>query len=133
MSYEDLLKKAIETMPKDIDDKDRFKIPKIKSEIHGNRTIIRNFNEILTSLRREDHLSKFLFRDLATSGSVQNGMLTFQGNFQQSMLQNKLEKYIKEFMYCKKCGEPDTKIVKDGQNIFMVCEACGHKAPIRSL
>jgi len=134
MEYEEMLNRAIEKLPKNIDRKDRFEVPKIICEISGSKTVLKNFGEILAVLRREpNHLAKYLSKGLATSGSVQGNTLVFQGKFSRETLQRKLDDYVKEFIYCKECGKPDTKIEKQDRISSLVCEACGAKHPARSI
>ena len=134
MEYEDLLKRALEKMPKRAEMKDRFEIPEAVSDISGNKTIIKNFDEISNRLRRAHlHLSKYLFRELATAGTIEKGTLVLQGRIPKEVLQRKINDYVKEFVYCKKCGKPDTTLVKDDGNYTLVCEACGSKSSARSI
>jgi translation initiation factor 2 subunit 2 len=132
MKYEELLKRAMEKVPKNVDRSKRFEVPKIVSEISGNKTILKNFGEILTILRRDSaHLAKYLSKEIATSGSVQGTSMVFQGKLSREILQKKLDDYVKEFVRCKECTEPDTKFVKEARICFLVCEACGAKKPSR--
>ncbi len=132
-NYEQLLKRAMEKLPHKLEHKDRFVVPNVVVELHGTKTIVKNFGDIATAVRRSEHLAKFFFRELAAPGSVQNNSLILQGKFSQDILKKKLEAYIKEFVYCKECGEPDTKIVKEKNAVFVVCEACGAKHAVRLL
>ena len=129
--YFQLLKKAREEMPRKIEERKRFEMPKVVVEYHGKKTVIRNFEEICDILRRDKkHLEKFLFRELATPGYEQGGMLILQTTIQQSIIQKKLEKYVKEYVLCKICGQPDTRIVKERRITFIKCDACGAKYPV---
>jgi translation initiation factor 2 subunit 2 len=134
MDYESLLNKVYEKIPKKSETADRFKVPPVEIEIVGPKSVFKNFSQIITVLRRDAvHLAKFLSRELAVPNSIQGNNLLFQGKVGKDILQKKLDNYIKEFVYCKECGEPDTKLVKEGKIIYMVCEACGAKHPMRSL
>lgn len=134
MDYESLLNRIYEKIPKKMETAERFKVPLVEVEIVGPKTVFKNFVQITTILRREpNHVAKFLFRELAAPGSIQNNTLIFQGKVGKEILQKKIEDYIKEFVYCKECGEPDTKLVKGNRVTYMVCEACGAKRPVRSL
>lgn len=134
MEYEELLRRATEKLPKIVEKRERFEVPKIVCEVSGNKTVLKNFGDILTVLRRDSsHLAKYLFKELATSGSVQDNTLIFQGKTSKEILQRKIEDYVKEFVYCKECGKPDTKFLKEERAYFLVCEACGAKKPIRSI
>lgn len=134
MNYQDLLKRAYEKIPKRAETKDRFLVPRISSEVSGNKTLVKNFSEIASYLKREaSHLAKYFFKELATAGSLQNNILILTGKFQRDFLQKKLEDYIKEFVYCKQCGEPDTKLLKEDRITFLKCDACGAKHSARSV
>jgi len=134
MDYEKLLKKAMREIPKDIKEKDRFEKPEINSSIQGNKTIIYNFSKIWQTLRRKpEHIKKFFDRELATNGVIQDKYTVYVGRFRRTVLNEKLNKYINEFVLCKECGKPDTKIEKEGRLSFLKCTACGAKRPIRTL
>jgi translation initiation factor 2 subunit 2 len=134
MSYEELLKKAMEKLPKKTESKKRFVAPAVEFEFSGVKTIFKNFNTVLNILRRDSyHLSKYLFRELAVPGSIEGGALVFQRKLPRGILQDKVNAYIKEFVYCKICGEPDTKLAKEDRVTFIVCEACGAKYPVRNV
>jgi translation initiation factor 2 subunit 2 len=132
--YEKMLKKAMEKLPQKIETRERFEIPEVICEIQGNKTLVRNFGEIVLLLRRDkSHLMKFLLKELAVPGNIRGMILILQGKVSKEILQRKVESYVKEFVFCKKCKKPDTKIIKEKREFFLVCEACGAKFPIRSL
>jgi translation initiation factor 2 subunit 2 len=132
--YESLLKNAIEKMPKKDIEKKRFEMPQVVSMQQGNKTIVRNFSEILSTLRRnERHLSKYLFKQLATPGNIEGKALILQRKVPRTLLQKKLEDYVREYVYCKVCGEPDTLLVKEDRITFMQCEACGARSSARDI
>jgi len=134
MSYEELLKKAMDRLPKRAEEKKRFIVPAVVSEISGTKTFFRNFVEVSNALRRDTtHFSKYLFKELATPGSMQGNILVFQRNVPREMLEEKIKDYIKEFVFCKECREPDTKMVKEDKLFFIKCEACGTKYPARTM
>lgn len=134
MEYEELLKNAFEKLPKRIESKSRFIIPEVVVEISGQKTIVKNFGEISSKLRREPiHVSKYLSRETAAPRSLQGNTLVFQGKLSKEIIQRKLEEYVKEFVYCKTCGEPDTKLIKRDRVTIAECEACGAKHPLRSI
>jgi translation initiation factor 2 subunit 2 len=132
--YQVLLKKAMEKIPRKTSSRERFEIPEVVSEIQGFKTLVKNFGKIAVELRREpSHLSKYLFKELATPGSIQGSVLILQSRFSKDVLQKKINDYVKEFVYCKVCGEPDTKLEKEDRITFMKCEACGARSPVRSI
>lgn len=133
-TYEKLLETALEKMPKKLHEKDRFQVPEAMIEIQGNKTLIRNFTDIASALRRDPaHLAKYLFKELATPGNVQGSTLTLQRKLTSSFIQEKIASYVKEFVYCRVCGEPDTKFVKEGRITFIQCDACGGRSPYKQI
>ena len=134
MDYESLLNKAYEKLPKIEQRIDRFRIPVAETMIQGNQTIIKNFSQIAETLRREpSHILKFLTKELATPAGLSGGRAMLQAKISQKMIQQKLEDYINDYVFCKECKEPDTKLVKEDRITFLVCEACGAKASVKAI
>ena len=130
-SYEELLKKGLKKGQKDTESKDRFEIPKVQVLRAGQKTIITNFTEIASHLRREqNHLLKFLLKELATSGELSGPRLTVIGTFSETAVDSKIDKYAKAYVFCTECKKPDTKLVKEGEYVIMKCEACGARHPV---
>jgi translation initiation factor 2 subunit 2 len=134
MDYESLLSKAYEKLPKVEDHIDRFKIPLAEIMIQGNQTIIKNFSQIAETLRREpSHILKFLTKELATPAGLSGTRVILQAKISQKMIQQKLEDYINDYVFCKECKEPDTKLVKEDRITFLICEACGAKSSVKAI
>jgi translation initiation factor 2 subunit 2 len=133
-AYEDMLDRALSQLPEKVFEKSRFEIPKSDSFTMGNRTIIRNFQEIAQKMNRDpNHLMKFLSGELATSGNFESRGAVFQGRFSQYQINEKLEKFATTYVLCHECGKPDTKLVKEGRITFLQCEACGARHSVRSI
>lgn len=133
-TYEEMLKEAEKKLPRNVTRKERLEVPKPKTVVQGNRTFFINFEEIAGILRRDTkHLSKFLFRELAMPGHIEGGRLILQGRVSSSLLEKKINAYIKEFVLCKECHRPDTRLEKEERVTFMVCDACGAKQPVRKI
>jgi translation initiation factor 2 subunit 2 len=133
-NYKELLENVYENMKKIDKNKDRFEILKIKGYFQGKKTILTNFFQIASHIRRDpEHLQKFLFRELATSGVKDGEKLILNIRVPSSKINNKIEDYINEFVLCKECKKPDTEIIKDSQKRinFIHCLACGAKYPIK--
>jgi translation initiation factor 2 subunit 2 len=132
MDYETLLNKAYEKLPKPVKTSDRFEIPIVETIVQGNQTIIKNFSQIYETLRRDPkHLLKFLTKELATPANFDGSRAILQSKIPQSLIQKKLEAYIKEYVFCKECGRPDTRLIKEDRIFFLKCEACGAKASVK--
>lgn len=133
MEYEKMLEEAyskIKTAGKD----ERFEIPKAEAFVQGAFTIVKNFSQIADYLRRDvRHMLKFFARELAAPGSLEGGKAIFQTKVSQKTVQQKLEEYINEYVLCKECKKPDTKLLKEDRITVMKCEACGAKCAVKQL
>lgn len=129
-----MLKKIYSKLPKEVVGKGRFEIPLAEVVQQGSQTIIKNFAQICTIVRREQkHIFKFLIKELAVPASISDQRVIMQGRFSQKVIQQKLERYIKEFVFCTECGSPDTKLIKQGRITIMLCEACGARASVKAI
>ncbi|MBW2989865.1 translation initiation factor IF-2 subunit beta [Candidatus Woesearchaeota archaeon] len=134
MSYEELLKKAREQLPKSVFEKERFEIPKVKGHIQGNKTILSNFLQIADILGRPaDHLLKYILKELAAPGEVKkSGSVMIGTKIGASRINEKVRQYANTFVLCSECGKPDTKIEKEDKFTFLKCHACGARHPIKT-
>ena len=130
--YEKLLEEAYEKV-KVVEGKgDRFEIPPIEGHIEGKKTILTNFFNIASYIRRDpDHFQKFVLKELATSGQREGDRLVLNNKVPSSKINAKIDQYVKEFVICKECGKPDTELIKENRLSFMHCLACGAKHPVR--
>jgi len=134
MTYEDLLNKAYESLPKIEESAERLEIPSPEIIFQGRQTIIKNFSQISEAIRRNpNHLLKYLTKELATPAGFDGARATLQSKISKRMIENKLDSYIKEYVICKECGKPDTKIIREDRIDFLKCEACGAKASVKSV
>lgn len=133
-TYEQMLDRLYKILPKSKVSTTRFEIPKVEGSVQGNKTIITNLKQIAKKLSRDDdHLLKFLNRELATPGEIKTGGTIFVGKFGSNLLNEKIDKYVKEFVLCEQCKKPDTVLSKEKGITFKRCEACGARASVRSL
>jgi translation initiation factor 2 beta subunit (eIF-2beta)/eIF-5 len=64
---------------------ERTTIPIPDVEVHGNKTLLKNFNKLSKTLRREPlQFSRYLSKKLATRCRIQGGALKFQGAFSKT-------------------------------------------------
>jgi translation initiation factor 2 subunit 2 len=133
MDYEEMLKKGIENLPKKTDSKERFEIPKVMGHLQGNKTVISNFVQIANAFGRPvEHMLKYILKELATPGELQNNNILMLGTKVSSeRINKKIQQYAEEYVICKECGKPDTKIEKEGEFTFMKCMVCGAKKPVK--
>jgi len=133
-AYEDMLDRALSNLPEKVFEQSRFEIPRCDSFTMGNRTIVKNFQEIVQNMNRDaNHLMKFLSGELATSGNFESRGAIFQGRFSSHQINEKIEKYANTYVLCHECRKPDTKLMKEGRIVFLQCEACGARHSVRSI
>jgi translation initiation factor 2 subunit 2 len=133
MEYIEMLRKAREKLPESVFEKQRFEIPNAKGHLQGNMTVISNFKQIATELRRPpEHLLKFILKELAAPGDLKPKGLLIGTRVAASKVNEKIREYALEYVLCPECGKPDTTIEKDGQFAFLKCAACGARNPVKS-
>jgi len=133
--YISLLERARKLLPKSVLVAERFEIPKVRGHIQGNRTIITNFLQIADFLRRDPKkMLKFILKELATPGEIKkNGTLILGTKISSQLINEKIKKYVDEFVICVECGKPDTVIEKEGEYSFLKCHACGAKRQVNEI
>lgn len=132
--YEKLLEEAYKEI-KPVESKiDRFEVPKVEGHIEGQKTIITNFKQICSYIRRDcNHLLKFLLKELATPGSVKGDRLVLTRKISSSMINEKVQLYVSTYVLCKECGKPDTELMREDRFNFIHCLACGAKKSISKI
>lgn len=131
--YKKMLEKARKNLPKKILETERFEIPAVKGHIQGNKTIINNFNQVASALHRKpEHLLKFILKELATPGELKTTGLLLGRRISSEQINEKIKKYVEEFVVCKECKKPDTKLLNEEGIVSMKCMVCGAKHPVRS-
>jgi len=129
MEYKEMLEEVYSKIKKG-EEKDRIYIIKPNILFQKNKTIITNFEQFCNSIRRDKkQVAKFLYRELATSGAIEGNRLILQSR--SPILDSKIEKYLKEYVYCSECGKPDTVLQKEGRFYILKCEACGARKNIK--
>ncbi|MEM3091275.1 MAG: translation initiation factor IF-2 subunit beta [Candidatus Pacearchaeota archaeon] len=134
-TYEELLEKAYQKIKKEVNNKERFEIPKIEGHLEGKKTILTNFYQIASSLRRKpEHFQKFMLKELATPGQKEGDRLVLMNRISSEKINQKITEYVNEFVICKECKKPDTELIKnhDTRITSIHCLACGAKYPVRS-
>ncbi|MDY6765587.1 MAG: translation initiation factor IF-2 subunit beta [Halobacteria archaeon] len=133
MDYESQLDRAMENLPDIAGSEDRFEVPSPSVRTEGKSTILENFQELLDVLNRdEDHVMKFLLRELGTAGQVEeNGRARFKGDFSEDDFARIIDAYVAEYVLCSECGRPDTHLEKEDRTLMLRCDACGAFRPVK--
>ena len=131
--YEKLLEEAYKKVKQVNTSSTRFEIPKIEGHFEGRKTILTNFFQISSYLRRNpEHFQKFMLRELAASGQRDGDRLVLNITVPSAKINQKIDQYTKEFVLCKECKKPDTELIKEDRLTFVHCLACGAKHSVRS-
>ena len=127
MEYEESLKKARKELSKtSVSSKERFEIPTVTGHVGGNKTIVTNFIQICNICSTEPaQLLKYLQKELATPAFVDGQRLILGRKMNSDFINQKIEQFAKDFVICKECGKPDTKLIKEDRFLFLRCTACG--------
>jgi len=133
MDYESMLKKGIQALPEELSKGERFTVPKIKGHLQGNKTIISNMAQISSTIRRSTEIIvKYIEKQLATKGSIENTFVIFNTKLSANKINERIQQFTDQFVICKECGKPDTKLSRDTGVYFIKCSACGAKYSVNS-
>lgn len=108
----------------------RYKMPRvqIKGEGNGNgiKTVIVNVEEISQRLNRDvNHPMKFFAYELAATAKYKDDKWILTGSFTQERVQAALYDFIKKFVLCKSCRNPETIVqVDESKMVWLNCKAC---------
>lgn len=127
--YTNLLEQAYNELPEVLYKAQRFEVPQVKGKLIKSRTVISNFRDIAKHLsREEDHLSKFMLKEVGVRGEVDGrGDLVLHSRFQPAALNKAVSKYFETFVKCSHCNSPDTYFNEPGS---IQCKACGHREKV---
>lgn len=111
----------------------RYKMPKPISKIEGRgngiKTNVVNNVDIAKALARPpEYILKFLGCELGaqTNFDAKTGTSIVNGAFDATVLLTHVEAFIKKYVQCYHCGNPETVVSIKRENIFLKCKACGH-------
>jgi len=138
MNYEELLTEAYDNveLAEELDKGEcsRFEVLQVKGHHEGVRTIISNFLQVATCLRRNpEHLLKFLTKELASSAEMLGDRLILSRKLSSKDVNAKIVKYVNRFVLCPKCKKPDTELDDEGSKLFLRCLACGERYEVHKI
>jgi translation initiation factor 2 subunit 2 len=128
MEYEQLLEQAYNELKPVTSGNDlgRWQIPKLDVQISGVKTVICNFSQVASFIRRkEEHIAKFLSKELASYCKQEGDKLILNRKISKERIEEKLKVYINKFVICPECKKPDTEFEKQEGLLFLKCLACG--------
>ncbi len=132
-TYELMLDELYAKLPKKAARSERWEVPIADVQTIGTKTTVKNFEQICAYIRRSPQdVSKYLFKELAVPGVLEGPRLVLQGRISPRAVNERISTYVKEAVFCKECGKPDTNIVGTERAVRMLqCEACGARSPLR--
>ena len=131
--YDKLLDRAHEQLPKVTKESARFELPQVDVFFEGNKTILKNFGQVVKTLDREEaHLQKFLTKELGAYSLLSGDRLVFNKKLFGKKIGDAVKKYAAEYVICPQCGKPDTKFTSLEGVKILKCEACGGWKPLKN-
>ena len=133
MEYEALLDEAYKKVEV-TEESGRFEVMKVSGHHEGTRTMISNFGQIVSHIRRApEHVLKFLTKELASQAEMKGDRLILSRKLSSKDINDKIEKYVNAFVLCNKCAKPDTELSEEGGKTFLRCLACGEKKEVHKI
>ena len=118
----------------------RYKMPKLIAKVEGTgngiKTVLVNVTPIAKALSRpSSYVTKFFGCELGAQTQMypKDDRYIVNGAHDCEKLQNLLDGFIKRFVLCPKCENPETKLSvrkRSGGEIHQVCVACGYQGMI---
>ncbi|MEW5937346.1 MAG: translation initiation factor IF-2 subunit beta, partial [Candidatus Thermoplasmatota archaeon] len=102
--------------------------------IEGKTTVVRNFGDIVDSLRRDQsHLLHYLLRELGTAGNIDGRRAIFKRKLSSAQIKECIDAYVSMYVLCAECNRPDTHLVKEERVLILECEACGARRSVKAI
>ena len=113
----------------------RYKMPKLTAKIEGSgngiKTVLTNINAVARSLYRPpSYPTKYFGCELGAQVKMTNDIFVVNGSHDPDKLLSLLYDFIKKFVLCAKCKNPETSLTIVKGAINQKCIACGHAAVI---
>lgn len=113
----------------------RYKMPKLTAKIEGSgngiKTVITNMTAIAKALDRPpSYPTKYFGCELGAQVTIANDLFVVNGSHDPEKLLSLLYSFIKKFVLCQKCSNPETALTIVKGNINQKCIACGYETTI---
>lgn len=117
----------------------RYKMPRLLAKVEGKgngiKTVIVNMSDVAKALcRPPTYPTKYFGCELGaqTQFDSKNDRFIVNGAHDSSKLQDLLDGFIRKFVLCPECENPETNLIVQAKKgiILQRCIACGHQANI---
>eukprot|EP01125_Pyxidicula_operculata_P003413 TRINITY_DN1417_c0_g1_i1.p1 TRINITY_DN1417_c0_g1~~TRINITY_DN1417_c0_g1_i1.p1 ORF type:complete len:414 (-),score=143.34 TRINITY_DN1417_c0_g1_i1:109-1326(-) len=123
-------------IPRSVEDEFyRYKMPQLRAKVEGRgngiKTVIENMVEIAKALdRRPDYPTKFFGFELGSLTNTHTDKYIVNGKHTAETLSKILDTFIEKYILCGSCKNPETDTIIKGENIGLVCRACGSSTQV---
>jgi len=132
--YDSLLKRARKQLESINSEHERFIIPELESLIQGKKTLLKNAGQVSKTLKRDiQHLLKFFVKETGVPATSDDTKVILNGIVNSYKVNQIYTKYIDEFVLCKQCKKPETRIIMEKGVLLLKCDACGAINPVRKI
>ncbi len=112
----------------------RYKMPKLTTKIEGSgngiKTVLTNMSAVAKALGRPpSYPTKYFGCELGAQVTTSNEFIV-NGSHDPEKLLNLLYGFIRRFVLCTKCNNPETLLTVAKDNIKQKCIACGYETTI---
>lgn len=109
----------------------RYKMPKLTAKVEGSgngiKTVITNMQAIARALGRPPaYPTKYFGCELGAQVTMNSDLFVVNGSHDPEKLLSLLYVFIRKFVLCQKCKNPETSLIVSNQ-IKQKCIACGHE------
>lgn len=134
LNYDHLLQRARKQLESINVEHERFVIPELENLIQGKKTLLKNAVQVAKSLKREtQHLLKYFVKETGVPATCDDTKVVLNGIVNSYKVNQIYNKYIDEFVLCKQCKKPETRIITEKGVLLLKCDACGAINPVRKV
>jgi translation initiation factor 2 subunit 2 len=134
LNYDNLLQRARKQLESINIEHERFVIPELENLIQGKKTLLKNAVQVAKSLKRDvQHLLKFFVKETGVPATCDDAKVVLNGIVNSYKVNLIYNKYIDEFVLCKQCKKPETRIITEKGVLLLKCDACGGINPVRKV
>ena len=108
----------------------RYKMPIVEISYFGKNsnfeTKIDNLKEISNVLNRNPNtLFKYIIETICTASITKNDTYIIKGSYKKEYIQTLIDNYIKDFVLCETCSNPETYFNVNNKKLYINCNSCG--------